>query len=283
MLDQKTIEAAIGIAGTVSGDVLKISVPRSDLRVTVDDFEIIPFMGLTSWAAFRKGVQQTTVMGDIVLLEDEVSVAVSEAVEAGLYVTALHNHFIRSQPCVLFMHIEATSDEARLGRSVRKILDAIKAVRLVHPVAPAIKELMCHLDVGQIEDIVGAKGEMKAGVLKFTLGRPDVPVRCARCGGLEIDATMGYNTWASLQGTQERAAICGDFAMLELEVAPIIRELRAGGIEVVAVHNHMFFEDPRVIFLHYWGVGKAAHLATVFRRALEAQKEAQRDEACCSS
>jgi hypothetical protein len=283
MLDQRELDAAIGIAGTLSGDVLKIAVPRSDLRVTVDGFEIIPFMGLTSWAAFRKGAQQTTVMGDIVLLEDEVSVAVSAAVEAGLYVTALHNHFIRSQPFVLFMHIEATSDEATLGRGVRKILDAIKAVRLAHPVAPAIKELPCHLDVGQIEAIVGTKGEMKAGVLKFTLGRPDVPVRCTRCGDLEIDATMGYSTWASLQGTQGRAAICGDFAMLELEVAPIIRELRAGGIEVVAVHNHMFFEEPRVIFLHYWGIGSAIHLVQVFRRALEAQSEVQRGESCCSS
>jgi hypothetical protein len=282
MLERQELEAAIGITGAVSRDVLKIAVPRSDLRVTVDGFEIIPFMGLTSWAAFRKGGQQTTVMGDIVLSEDEVSVAVSAAVEAGLYVTALHNHFIRSQPCVLFMHIEATSDETTLGRSVRKILDAIKAVRLAHPVVPAIKELPCHIDVGQIEHIVGAKGEMKAGVLKFTLGRPDVPVRCTRCGDLEIDATMGYNTWASLQGTQERAAICGDFAMLELEVAPIIRELRAGDIEVVAVHNHMFFEDPKVIFLHYWGVGTAAHLATVFRRALEVQKHAQNGETCCS-
>jgi hypothetical protein len=107
-------------------------------------------------------------------------------------------------------------------------------VRLAHPVAPAIKELPCHLDVGQIERIVGAKGEMKAGVLKFTLGRPRRPRYMHSLRRLEIDATMGYNTWASLQGTEERAAICGDFAMLELEVAPIIRELRAGGIEVVA-------------------------------------------------
>jgi hypothetical protein len=251
MLDQQALEAAIGIAGALSGDVLKISVPRSDLRVTVDGFEIIPFMGLTSWVAFRKAAQQTTVMGDIVLLEDEVGVAVSAAIEAGLYVTALHNHFIRSQPFVLFMHVEATSDEATLGRGIRKILEAIKAARLAHPVAPAVKELSGHLDVGQLEEIVGAKGELKNGVLKFTLGRPDVPVKCTRCGGLEINSIMGYNTWAALQGTHEQAAICGDFAMLELEVATVIRELRAGGIEVVAVHNHMFFEEPRVIFLHY--------------------------------
>jgi hypothetical protein len=281
MLDQQELEAVIGIAGAVSGDVLKISVPRSDLRVTVDGFEIIPFMGLTSWAAFRKGTQHATVMGDVVLLEDEVSVAVSAAIEAGLYITALHNHFIRSQPCVLFMHIEATSDEATLGRAVRKILDGIKTVRLAHPVASAVKEIPSNLDTAQLEEIVGATGELKDGVFKFTLGRPDVPLKCSRCGGLEVTAAMGFNTWAAFQGTQERAAVCGDFAMLELEVAPIIRELRAGGIEVVAVHNHMFFEEPRIVFLHYWGIGKSPHLAAVFRRALNTQKRVQTGGTCC--
>ncbi len=176
MLDQQAPEATIGIGGTVIGDVLKISAPRSDLRVTVDGFEIIPFMGLTSWAAFRKGPQQTTVMGDIVLLEDEVGVAVSAAIEAGLYVTALHNHFVREQPSVMFMHIEATADEATLGRGVRGILQAISAVRHAHPVAPALKEVASDLDFKGLEELVGATGELKDGVFKFTLGRPDVPV-----------------------------------------------------------------------------------------------------------
>ena len=144
----------------------------------------------------------------------------------------------------MFMHIEATADEATLGRGVRTI----------------------------------------NGVFKFTLGRPDVLVKCSRCGGLEIDSAMGYNTWAAFQGSQQRAAVCGDFAMLELEIAPIIGELRAGGIEVVAVHNHMFFEEPPVIFLHYWGVGTATNLATVLRRALNSQKQAIADNnSCCSS
>ncbi|MBO6727999.1 DUF1259 domain-containing protein [Aquamicrobium terrae] len=282
MLDQKNLEAAAGIAGTMTGDVLKMSVPRSDVKVTVDGFEIVPFMGLTTWAAFRKGTEQTTVMGDIVLMEDEVGVAVSAAIEGGFYVTALHNHFIRAQPEVLFMHIEATADEATLGQGVRKILDAVETIRQTRPVNPAIKEVPNQLDTRQLEDIIGAPGELKDGVFKFTLGRPEVPVRCSRCGGLEINSVMGYNTWAAFQGTEERAAVCGDFAMLELEVAPIIRELRAGGIEVVAVHNHMFFEEPRIIFLHYWGIGKATDLATILGRALATQKQVQSDDACCS-
>jgi hypothetical protein len=283
MLNRKTLEAIVGFGGTVIDDVLKISAPRKDVKVTVDGFEIIPFMGLTSWAAFRGGAQQATVMGDIVLLEDEIGAAVSSAVEAGLYVTALHNHFIRERPSVMFMHIEATAAEAALGRGVRSIFEAIEAVRQAHPVAPALKAVPSDLDTKRLEEIVAAQGELKDGVFKFTLGRPDVPVKCTRCGGLEINSAMGYNTWAAFQGTQQRAAVCGDFAMLELEVAPVIRELRAGGIEVVAVHNHMFFEDPRVIFLHYWGVGTVTDLATVFRRALDTQKQAIADNSCCSS
>ena len=128
-----------------------------------------------------------------------------------------------------------------------------------------------------------AAGESKDGVLKFTLGRPNVPVRCTRCGGLEINSAMGYNTWAAFQGADTHAAVCGDVAMLELEVAPVIRALRAGGIEVVAVHNHMFFEDPRVIFLHYWGIGKAADLAATFMGALDRQTPEAQAKGCCSS
>lgn len=283
MLDTKMLEMIVGRSGTMIEDVLKISIPRKDVKVTLDGFEIIPFMGLTSWAAFRKGSQHTTLMGDIVLLEDEVGPAMSAAVEANLYVTALHNHFIREQPSVLFMHVEATADEAALGHGVRKILDAVEAVRSAHPVVPAANEVSSGLDTTRLEELVGAKGESKDGVYKFTLGRPNVPVRCTRCGGLEINSAMGYNTWAAFQGTEVRAAVCGDVAMLELEVAPVIRALRADGIEVVAVHNHMFFEDPRVIFLHYWGIGKARDLAAAFKRALDRQQQEVRGKGCCSS
>ncbi len=282
MVDRMTLETLLGETGTMLDDVFKISVPRKELQVTVDGFAIIPFMGLTSWVAFRRGALHTTLMGDIVLLEDEVSGATAAAVDSGLYVTALHNHFIREQPSVLFMHIEATADEATLGRAVREVFDAIAAVRSARPIAPAVKKVQSDLDTTRLEAIVGAKGESKDGVFKFTLGRQDVPVHCTRCGGLEINSAMGYNTWAAFQGTPDRAAVCGDFAMLELEVAPVIRELRAGGIEVVAVHNHMFFEDPRVIFLHYWGIGKADTLATVFKRALDTQQEAPAGKTCCN-
>src|SRR5712691_12855487 len=154
MLDSKTLEESAGLTGTLFDDVLKLSVPRKDLRVTVDGFEIVPFMGLTSWVSFRKGSQHTTLMGDIVLLEDEISAALSAAIESGLYVTALHNHFIREQPSVLFMHVEATSDETTLGAGVRRVFDAVKSARQPHPVAPALNEVKSDLDTARLEGIV---------------------------------------------------------------------------------------------------------------------------------
>jgi hypothetical protein len=283
MLDRKAIETIIGVSGMVADDVLKVPIPRIDLKVVVEGFEIVPFMGLTSWAAFRKGSQNATVMGDLVVLEDEINPAISAAVESGLYVTALHNHFVREQPSVMFMHIEATADEATLERGVRRSLDAIRAVRQEHPVPGGATEMKSDLDLGHLEEIIAAKGEFKNGVFKAVLGRPNVPVRCTRCGDLEINSAMGYNTWAAFQGTNDRAAICGDFAQLELEVATVIRELRAGGIEVVVIHNHMFFESPRIIFMHFWGVGKVIDLATTFRHALDQTQNEPPVETCCSS
>jgi hypothetical protein len=183
----------------------------------------------------------------------------------------------------MFMHIEATTDEATLARGVRRSLYAIQTVRQEHPVPGGSTEVKSDLDLGHLEEIIAAKGEFKNGVFKVVLGRPNVPVKCTRCGDLEINSAMGYNTWAAFQGTSDRAAICGDFALLELEVAPVIRELRAGGIEVVAIHNHMFFESPRIIFMHFWGIGKVTDLATTFKHALDQMQNEPPGKSCCSS
>lgn len=274
MLNTQVIESITGLKGQTTGDVLKLSVPRKEVRVTLDDFEIIPFMGLTSWVAFRQGPHHVTLMGDIVVLEDEISDAMSAAIESELYVTALHNHFVREKPRVMFMHIEGTADEAALAGGAQNIFAAIKAVRQRRPVEPAADHVNSLLNTGTLEAIVEQKGDAKDGVFKFVLGRPTVPVVCTRCGDLDIDAAMGYNTWAAFQGTDERAVVCGDFAMLENEVHLVIRELQAGNIAVVAVHNHMFFEDPRTIFLHYWGIGPAQALAQTFKRGLDQQVRA---------
>src|SRR6266568_4615041 len=137
MVDANIIESTMGLKGQTMGDVLKLSVPRKEVRVTLDGFEIIPFMGLTSWVAFRQGSHHTTLMGDIVVLEDEIETAMAAAIQAGLYVTALHNHFVREQPRVMFMHVEGTGDEAALARGVRQVFDGIAAVRQARAVAPS--------------------------------------------------------------------------------------------------------------------------------------------------
>ncbi len=273
MLNIQAIESVTGLKGQTTDGVLKLSVPRNEVRVILDGFEIIPFMGLTSWVAFRQGPHHTTLMGDIVVLEDEIKDAMVAAIQADLYVTALHNHFVRERPRVMFMHVEGTADETALATGAHKMFDAIKTVRQKHPVEPAAQKVNSNLDTQRLEAAVGDKGESKDGVFKFVLGRLTVPVVCTRCGDLNIDAAMGYNTWAAFQGTNERAAVCGDVAMLENEVHLVIRELQAGKIDVVAVHNHMFFEDPRVIFLHYWGIGDAHELAQTVKRALDTQTQ----------
>ncbi len=280
MLDRKRIEEVTGVEGTMIDDVLKLSVPRSDIRVMVDGFEIIPFMGTTSWAAFRGGSEGVTVMGDIVVLEDEIDPAMKAAIDGGLYVTALHNHFVREAPRAMFMHVEGTAEDARLARAIGEILRSVAAVRRTHVIEPTRGSVDSGLDIARLDEIVGHRGEAKDGVYKFTIGRPEAPVRCTQCGNLPVNAAMGYNTWAAFQGREARAAVCGDVAMLEEEVTHVIHALHDGGIEVVAVHNHMFFESPRTVFLHYWGVGPATQLAETFRGALDRQQAVMRDGSC---
>jgi hypothetical protein len=273
MLNIQVIESITGLKGQTTDGVLKLSVPRKEVKVTLDGFEIIPFMGLTSWVAFRQGHHHATLMGDIVVLEDEIKDAMAAAIQANLFVSALHNHFVRERPRVMFMHVEGTAEETALAAGAHKIFDAIKNVRQTQPIEPAAQQVNGNLDTQRLEAILEHKGESKDGVFKFVLGRPNVPVVCKRCGDLNIDAAMGYSTWAAFQGTNQRAAVCGDVAMLENEVHLVIRELLAGSIEVVAVHNHMFFEEPRIIFLHYWGIGNAQELAKTFKRALDVQQQ----------
>src|SRR6266567_2947919 len=222
MLNIQAIESVTGLKGQTTDGVLKLSVPRNEVRMILDGFEIIPFMGLTSWVAFRQGPHHATLMGDIVVLEDEIESAMTAAIKADLYVTALHNHFVREQPRAMFMHIEGTADHAVLALGARAIFDSIKNVRQKRSLEPAAEKVNSSLDTQQLEKIVEQKGEGKDGVFKFVLGRPTVPLVCTRCGDLSIDAAMGYNTWAAFQGTSERAAVCGDFAMLENEVRGVI-------------------------------------------------------------
>lgn len=256
-------------SGVVSGpDPFKITVPQNDLDVVVDGFTIVPPMGMGSWAAFAPtGVgSEMLVMGDVVVREDEMGPVQRELLDRGLTVTGLHNHFVRETPAVMYMHIRGAGPRDSLRADVEAVLARVAELRGGDPASAEADEVENSLDTGRIEEILGYEGSMSRGVYKVTIGRPDVELVS---GGTRVTTAMGFNTWASWQGSMENAAVAGDFAMLEDEVGPVIDALVSNGIEVVAVHNHMVLEEPRIFFLHYWGTGPAEELARGLRVALD--------------
>jgi len=234
-----------------------------------------PFMGLTSWAAFKAGMkEEAMVMGDVVLFEDEVNSAMSAALESGLAVTALHNHFFFDQPKVYFMHIGGEGPQAKLAAGVRKVLDSIKKIRAVNPEqatrfgGPALPA-QSSITAKTIEDVFAVKSQSNNGMSKFVFGRT-AKMPC----GCEAGKEMGINTWAAFAGADDNAVVDGDFVVLEDELQPVLKSLRKSGINIVAIHQHMTHENPRYIFLHYWGRGAAAELAEKVKLARGEQSKA---------
>ena len=253
-LDTAKIEQLTGAKGALNEKegVFKVSMPRADLSVTIAGVRMTPPMGLTSWAAFKRAGSHTMVMGDQVLLEDQVNPVMSTALDSGLEVTALHNHFFWDTPKVMFMHIGGMGDESKLAEAVGRVFAKIKA--------------KTSLDPKKIESILGTSGDLKDGVYKVTIGRT------ARMHGAEIGNVMGVNTWAAFVGSDENAVVDGDFAMLESELQPVLKALRGAGIDIVAIHQHMTGEQPRIMFLHFWGVDSTENLARGIKAALDTQK-----------
>jgi hypothetical protein len=272
-LDAAGVAAATGGKPETTDNVVKVSFARDDVKVDVDGWsKVAPFMGLTAWAAFvpaeKPGVE-AMVMGDIVLFEDEVNPAMSAALDNGLEVTALHNHFFFDKPHVLFMHIGGEGTVEQLGKGVKAVLDAEKAVRAKSPqpagaFGTAPPKGPSKIDAEKLDSIFGVKGQAKDGMYKATMGRKTQ----AACG-CTIGKAMGVSTWAAFGGKDDDAVVDGDFAVAEVELQPVLKALRAGGINVVAIHSHMTQESPRILFLHYWGRGKAADLATTVRKAVD--------------
>jgi hypothetical protein len=265
-LDIQAIENILGMKGTEKDGQYKVTVPQNDLNIEVDGFKIIPPMGLGSWAAFAPASGGAMLMGDIVVTEDDLKPVQQEVIRQGLTVTAIHNHFVRNEPDVMYMHIGGMGDEETLAKGVKAVFDKVKEIRGGNPAEGKATEVKNTLDTKKIADILGHSGEMNRGVYKVTIGRPDVALKEH---GAPVSTFMGFNTWAAWQGTRERAAVAGDFTMLEDEVAPVIKALVENGIEVVALHNHMVHEEPRIFFLHYWGVGEAEKLAKGLKAALD--------------
>ncbi|GAC1449313.1 MAG: DUF1259 domain-containing protein [Chitinophagaceae bacterium] len=265
-LDIQKIEQVTGMKGVEKDGEYKITVPQNDLNVVVDGFKIIPPMGLGSWVNFTPSAQGAMLMGDIILTETDLKPVQQEVISQGLTISAIHNHFVRNHPNIMFMHIGGSGDVEKMARTVKAVFDKIKEVRGRDPKSTPKDSVANTLNIPALDAIIGAKGEMSLGVYKYTMGRPDVHLKEH---GMPVSTFGGFNTWASWQGTPDKAAVCGDFTMLTTEVAPVIKALVENGIEVVAVHNHMVQEQPRIFFLHYWGVGNAEQLAKGLRAALD--------------
>jgi Domain of Unknown Function (DUF1259) len=269
-LDTAEIEKLTGLKGTLDEkeQVFKVSAPRKDLKVIARGAHITPPMGLTSWAAFKRAGSETMVMGDLVLAEEQVNPVMSVALDTGLQVTALHNHFLWDSPRVMFMHIGGIGDEAKIAGAVGKVFRKIQETSDVRGQAASgeIDPATSSLDPKKLDSILGTNGAFKDGVYKATFGRT------ARMHGHEIGNVMGVNTWAAFAGSDDKAVVDGDFAMLESELQGVLKKLRGAGINVVAIHQHMTGEEPRIMFLHYWGLGSTEDLAKGVRAALDVTK-----------
>ncbi|HUR81808.1 MAG TPA: DUF1259 domain-containing protein [Thermoanaerobaculia bacterium] len=257
------VEQALGKAGTVQpGNVYKVSFPRSDLDVRIDGFRLAPGLALGSWAAFLQAKDHAMVMGDLVLTETEVNDVISALQAGGIEQSALHNHVLRESPRVMYLHFGGHGDAAALARTLRAALEKTKTP--IGPSAPPPSSI--DLPTADLDRIVGATGKISGGAYQFAIPRAERIVG----HGVEIPPAAGVATAINFQPAGNgRAAISGDFVMLASEVNPVIRELRAGGIDVTALHSHMLDEQPRLFFMHFWANDDAVKLARTLRAAVD--------------
>ena len=274
-LDPEKIGQAAGVKATAAPDgVVRIAWARTDVPVRVDGVPLDPFAGLSSWAAFIPEGHGAMVMGDTVVFPDEVSAAMDAAFAAGLEVTALHNHFFYDEPRVYFMHIEGTGAPERLAAGVKDMWDAIQKVRAASP-QPATAfgggtPAPGTISAEPIEQILGQKSQSQGGMVKVTIPREGA------MHGVKIGGSMGLTTWAAFIGTDQLAAVDGDFIMTAAQVQPVLRALRRADIQIVALHNHMIGVQPDLYFTHFWGKGTPEALAKGIRAALDEQSKTGR-------
>jgi len=257
----------LGRTGDFKDGVLKVNIPRSDLKVTIGQRPAPTPFGFGGWVALTKGTDGTDVMmGDLVLTEDEVNPVMSAILDNGLEATALHNHFFREQPRIFYMHVHGMGTAADLAQRLKPALALIPKPAAPAAGAAAAAPAAPSLDTAALAKSVGQEGEQTGPVYKITIGRPDIDLREH---GARINARMGLNTWAAFAGTDADAMVAGDVAMLASEVNPVLKALRSHGISVVAIHHHMTGTSPTVFFLHYYGTGAAAKLAEGVRAAVD--------------
>ena len=267
--DYAGVLKTLGKQGDFKDNVLKVNIPRNDVKVTIDGIATPTPFGFGGWLAMSKGDGGNDVMmGDLVLIEDEVNPVMSALLDNGLEVTALHNHFFFDSPRMFFMHVHGHGKAADLASRVKPAVDLIGKAGPQHQYTVSGGKAQVsggQLDTAKLASIIGHPGEQNGQVYKITVGRDDLHLKEM---GANINSRMGLNTWAAFYGTDANAEVAGDVAMLGNEVTPVLKALRANGLEVVAIHNHMNGTQPGIYFLHYWGTGPADKLAAGFKNAL---------------
>jgi biotin operon repressor len=268
-MDWQKIDDALGRkAAVTAGDVHRYGFPRTDLTVTLDGVTIKPALALGGWVTFKAMQGEAMVMGDLVLLETEITPVMNKLIENGVQITAVHNHLLRANPATFYLHVGGHGDAVKMASAIHAALAESKTP-LAAPAAPPSPPPPVDLDTAQLDQIIGAKGQANGGVYQFGVPRRD-PISE---GGMAVTPAgpLGAATGIGFQPTGNgRAAITGDFVMVASEVNPVIKALRSGGIEVTALHSHMLDEEPRLFFMHFWANDDAIKLAKTLRQALDA-------------
>jgi hypothetical protein len=265
--DYQAVLTTLARTGDFKDGVLKVNIPRADLKVTIAQRPAPTPLGFGGWVALTKGTGGAEVMmGDLVLTEDEVNPVMSALLENGLEVTALHNHFFWEQPRIFYMHVHGMGSASDLAQRLKPALALIPKPPAPAPGSTPPAAAPPALDSASLAKTIGYQGEQSGPVYKITIGRPDIKLQDH---GAPINARMGLNTWAAFAGTDADAMVAGDVAMLDSEVNPVLKALRSSGIDVVAIHHHMTGTSPTVFFLHYYGTGPASKLAQGVRAAVD--------------
>ena len=271
-IDWKKVDAALGKTATVSGEVHRYGLPRSDLRVTLDGVAIKPALALGGWVAFAPMHGQAMLMGDLVLLDTEITPVMTKLMDSGLEITAIHNHILRASPATFYMHVAGHGDPEKMAASLRAALSSESKTPFDPPATTAAAAPSLDLDTAKIDEAMGAKGTVNGGVYQFGIPRREPATE----GAMQVTTALGGANAINFQPTGGgKAAITGDFLVTGNEVNPLIRALRAGDIEVTAIHSHMLDEQPRMFFIHFWANDDALKLARNVRTALDKTAVAQ--------
>ena len=263
-LDTGKIDAAMGRSGQKTGDVYRLGFPRTDLHVTVEGVAVKPGLALGSWAAFSGSDSDAHVMGDLVLLESEVTPVMSKLRQSGFEITALHNHLLNETPRVMYMHYLGHGSAAELAKSLRAAL-ALSKTPLGAPAAPAATSAAEPAFVKTINGVIGSQGKWSGGVLSFGIARSDT----INESGMALSNPQGIAESINFQEAGAgKVATTGDFVLTAAEVNPVISALEEHRVRVTALHSHMLTEEPRLFFMHFWGMGSAEDIAQAIKAAL---------------